>query len=34
MTELKESLKNLSKFEDAALACAQCGQCRVANWPS
>ena len=34
MTELKEHLKNLSKFEDAALACAQCGQCRTANWPS
>jgi Fe-S oxidoreductase len=34
MTELKESLKNLSKFENAALACAQCGQCRAANWPS
>ena len=34
MTELKESLKNLSEFEEAALACAQCGQCRVANWPS
>ena len=34
MTELKESLKNLSEFEDAALACAQCGQCRAANWPS
>ncbi len=34
MTEIKESLKNLSKFEEAALACAQCGQCRVANWPS
>ncbi|KKN58305.1 hypothetical protein LCGC14_0553300 [marine sediment metagenome] len=34
MTELKESLKNLSEFENAALACAQCGQCRAANWPS
>ncbi|MHA2008602.1 MAG: (Fe-S)-binding protein [Promethearchaeota archaeon] len=34
MTELKESLKNLSEFKDAALGCAQCGQCRVANWPS
>ena len=34
MTELKEQLKNLSKFEEAALACAQCGQCRTANWPS
>ncbi|MFX1454967.1 MAG: (Fe-S)-binding protein [Promethearchaeota archaeon] len=34
MTELKESLKNLSELENAALACAQCGQCRVANWPS
>ena len=34
MTELKETLKNLSEFQDAALACAQCGQCRVANWPS
>ncbi|MHA2051801.1 MAG: 4Fe-4S dicluster domain-containing protein, partial [Promethearchaeota archaeon] len=34
MVETKEQLKNLSKFEEAALACAQCGQCRVANWPS
>ena len=34
MTEIKEQLKNLSKFENAARACAQCGQCRVANWPS
>jgi Fe-S oxidoreductase len=34
MTELKESLKNLNELKDAALACAQCGQCRVANWPS
>ncbi|MFW9821550.1 MAG: (Fe-S)-binding protein [Candidatus Thorarchaeota archaeon] len=34
MTELKEPLKNLNEFKDAALACAQCGQCRVANWPS
>ncbi len=34
MNEIKEHLKNLSKFEEAALACAQCGQCRTANWPS
>ncbi|HDZ06680.1 (Fe-S)-binding protein, partial [Maribacter sp.] len=34
MTELKEPLKNLKEFENAALACAQCGQCRAANWPS
>ena len=34
MTEIKEPLKNLSKLEEAALACAQCGQCRTANWPS
>ena len=34
MTEIKEPLKNLSKVEQAALACAQCGQCRVTNWPS
>ncbi|MFX0165671.1 MAG: (Fe-S)-binding protein [Candidatus Hodarchaeota archaeon] len=34
MTEIKKGLKNLSVFEDAAIACAQCGQCRVANWPS
>jgi Fe-S oxidoreductase len=34
MTEIKEQLKNLSKLEQAALACAQCGQCRVTNWPS
>ena len=34
MTEIKESLKNLSKLEEAALACAQCGQCRTANWIS
>jgi Fe-S oxidoreductase len=34
MTEIKESLKNLSKLEEAALGCAQCGQCRVSNWPS
>jgi len=34
MTEIKEPLKNLSKLDQAALACAQCGQCRVTNWPS
>ena len=34
MTEIKEQLKNLSKLDQAALACAQCGQCRVTNWPS
>ena len=34
MTELKEPLKNLKEFENAALGCAQCGQCRAANWPS
>jgi len=34
MIETKEQLKKLSEFEEAALACAQCGQCRVANWPS
>ncbi|MFW9874108.1 MAG: (Fe-S)-binding protein [Candidatus Thorarchaeota archaeon] len=34
ITEIKESLKNLSLYEEAAIACAQCGQCRVANWPS
>jgi len=34
MTEIKEPLKNLRKLEDAALACAQCGQCRATNWPS
>ena len=34
MTEIKEPLKNLKKVEDAALACAQCGQCRTTNWPS
>ena len=34
ITEIKEPLKNLRKLEDAALACAQCGQCRTANWPS
>jgi len=34
MTEINKQLKNLSEFEEAARACAQCGQCRVANWPS
>jgi Fe-S oxidoreductase len=34
MVEIKESLKNLSKLDQAALGCAQCGQCRVTNWPS
>jgi len=34
ITEIKENLKYLSELEDAARACAQCGQCRVANWPS
>ncbi len=34
MTEMKKTLKNLSEYEDAARACAACGQCRVANWPS
>jgi heterodisulfide reductase subunit D len=34
MTEMKETLKNLSEVEEAARACASCGQCRVANWPS
>ena len=34
MTEIKEPLKNLKEFDEAARACAQCGQCRVANWPS
>jgi len=34
MNELQNSLKNLSEVKDAALSCVQCGQCRVANWPS
>lgn len=28
-----EGLKNLEEVKDAALSCAQCGQCRVANFP-
>ena len=27
-------IKNLNELKDAALSCVQCGQCRVANWPS
>ena len=34
MNEIKTPLKNLSELKDAALSCVQCGQCRVANWPS
>lgn len=34
MNEIQNSLKNLSEVKDAALSCVQCGQCRVANWPS
>jgi Fe-S oxidoreductase len=34
MTEAKKPLKNLEKFKESALACAQCSQCRVANWTS
>ncbi len=34
MNETQNSLKNLSELKDAALSCVQCGQCRVANWPS
>ncbi|MHA1727554.1 MAG: (Fe-S)-binding protein [Promethearchaeota archaeon] len=34
MVEKTEELKNLSSLKDAAIACAQCGMCRVANWPS
>ncbi|MFX1279582.1 MAG: (Fe-S)-binding protein [Promethearchaeota archaeon] len=33
MTVIKEQLENLSKLEEAALACAQCGQCRAKNFP-
>lgn len=34
MNEIQNSLKNLNELKDAALSCVQCGQCRVANWPS
>jgi Fe-S oxidoreductase len=34
MNEIQNSLKNLGELKDAALSCVQCGQCRVANWPS
>ncbi|MFW9866728.1 MAG: (Fe-S)-binding protein [Candidatus Thorarchaeota archaeon] len=34
MIETNKNLKNLCEYEEAARACAQCGQCRVANWPS
>ena len=31
--KIEKTLKNLLKFEAAALSCVHCGQCRVANWP-
>ena len=34
MVEKSEELKNLSELKTAAVACAQCGMCRVANWQS
>ncbi len=34
MSEIKDPLKNLNEFKEAALSCIHCGQCRVANWPS